>query len=48
MAGFVYAHFMGENRQISKELVNYIRKEQLFRVLKGNKIATEFQVNTSL
>ena len=48
MAGFVYAHFMGEERQIPEKLVKYIRKEQLSRVLKCNRIATEFQVDTSL
>lgn len=48
MAGFVYAHFMGEERQIPDELVKYIRKEQLSRVLKCNRIAAEFQVDTSL
>lgn len=41
--GFIYAHFIGEPRQIPKELVKYIRKEQLQRVFHGNKIPKEHQ-----
>lgn len=48
MAGFVYAHFMGEERQISDELIKYIRSEQRNRVIKGNSIPVEFQIDTSL
>jgi hypothetical protein len=48
MAGFIFAHFMGQKRQIPDELVEFIRKEQFSRVLKGNKISAEFNVNTSL
>ncbi len=47
-AGFVYAHFKGEKRQIPNDLVKYIRKEQLKRVFKGNKIPAEHQVSISL
>jgi glycosyltransferase involved in cell wall biosynthesis len=48
MAGFIFAHFMGQKRQIPYELVEFIRKEQLSRVLKGNKISADFKVDTSL
>lgn len=45
--GFICASFRRERRQITDELVKYIRKEQLGRVFKGNSIPTEFQVSTS-
>jgi glycosyltransferase involved in cell wall biosynthesis len=45
--GFLYAHFMGQNRQIPDDLVKYIRKEQFSRVFQSNKIPSEFQVDTS-
>jgi glycosyltransferase involved in cell wall biosynthesis len=48
MAGFVYAHFMGLKRQIPDDLIRYIRAEQFYRVFRGNKIPTKFQVGTSL
>lgn len=48
LAGFVYAHFLHEKRQISTELASYIRKEHLSRVLNGNRIPTDFEVDTSL
>lgn len=48
IAGFVYAHFMGEERQIPDKLVKYIRREQLSRVLKGNRIPAEFQIDMPL
>ena len=48
MAGFIFAHFMGQKRQIPDELVEFIRKEQLSRVLKANKISAQFKVDTSL
>jgi glycosyltransferase involved in cell wall biosynthesis len=48
ITGFIYAHFMGKKRQIPKDLVKYIRREQLYRVIKGNKIPAEFRVDTSL
>ncbi len=44
MSGFIYAHFMGLKRQIPDDVVKYIRSEQFYRVLKGNKIPTKFQV----
>ena len=37
LVGFIYAYFMHEQRQISKELVRYIRKEQLTRIYTFNK-----------
>lgn len=48
LAGFVYAHFLREKRQISDELASYIRKEQLGRVLKGNKIPVEYAVTKTI
>lgn len=38
LAGYIYGHFMGEKRQVSEELVNYIRKEQISRILRFNRI----------
>jgi len=40
--GYIYAHFLKEKPQISQELANYIRKEQLNRVFMGNKIPAEY------
>ena len=48
IAGFIYAHFMGEERQIPDELVKSIRREQLSRILKGNKVPAEFRIDASL
>lgn len=48
MAGFVYAHCMGEERQIPENLVRYIRREQVSRVFNFNRIADEFRVDASL
>jgi len=39
---------MAEKRQIPDDLVRYIHKEQLYRVLKGNTIPAEFRVDTSI
>ena len=47
MVGYAYAHCLKEERQISNELVHFIRKEQLARVLKHNKIPPEYEVTTS-
>ncbi len=47
LAGFVYAHYLRENRQIPDELVQFIRKEQLDRIFKGNKIPGEMQIEAS-
>jgi poly-beta-1,6-N-acetyl-D-glucosamine synthase len=44
IAGFICAYFMGQKRQISDELTEYIRKEQLGRVFKLNSIPTECRV----
>ncbi len=38
LAGYVYGHFMHEKRQVPEELVNYIRKEQVSRILKFNRV----------
>lgn len=48
IVGYIYAHFLKEKPQISKELSIYIRKEQLNRVLIGNKIPAEYQVECNL
>lgn len=45
LAGFVYASFLKEPRQISDELIHYIRKEQLRRVFHGNRIPAELQAS---
>ncbi len=45
MAGFVFAHFMREKRQIPQELIQYIRREHLERLFRGNRIPADFQVN---
>jgi hypothetical protein len=47
MAGFVYAGFMGQPRQISEELVRFIRSEQWGRVFNQNKIPSRFQIGSS-
>jgi glycosyltransferase involved in cell wall biosynthesis len=44
IAGFIYAYFMGQKRQISDELTGYIRAEQFGRVFKLNSIPTEYRV----
>lgn len=44
MVGYCYGIFFEKERQISEDLVRYIRKEQLDRVLKGNKIPAEHRV----
>jgi len=38
LVGFYYAHFMGEKRQIPKDLIRFIRKEQFLRVINANKL----------
>lgn len=48
LAGFVYAHFLREKRQISECLVRYIQKEQLGRIFKGNQIPDDFKVDIIL
>lgn len=47
LLGFIYAHFIGEPRQIPKELIKYIRKEQFGRVFQGNIIPVEHQLSDS-
>lgn len=46
--GYAKGVFMAEKRQIPDDLVRYIHKEQLYRVLKGNTIPAEFRVDTSI
>ena len=48
LAGFLYAHFIREKRQISDEVVSFIRKEQLGRVIKGNAVPAEYKMDASL
>ncbi len=48
LTGFVYAHFIGQKRQISDELVKYIRKEQLRRIFRGNQVPVEFEIKTEI
>ncbi len=43
MAGYLYAPFMGQKRQIPDDLVRYIRQEQLQRICHGNKIKKTVQ-----
>lgn len=38
MVGYLYGLFSRKKRQIPKDLASYIRREQLSRILKGNKI----------
>lgn len=45
ISGFIYAYFMDEKRQISQDVVSFVRKEQLERIIKGNKIPSELQLN---
>lgn len=45
LSGFCYAYFMREKRQISKELVIYIQKEQLKRILAFNKIPNHYKID---
>jgi len=44
LVGFIRAHWLGEERQISDELVRFIRKEQICRVFRSNKIPVEYEV----
>ncbi len=44
LSGFIYAHFLNEERQIPDDLLRFIRQEHLGRVLKGNKIPGAFKV----
>lgn len=48
MAGFFYASFMGQKRQISDELVRFIRKEQLRRVFHGNRVPVKYEVKAKI
>lgn len=48
MAGFIYAHFIGQKRQISDEVVKFIRTEQLGRVFHGNRVPAEFEVKAEI
>jgi GT2 family glycosyltransferase len=38
LAGYVYGYFMHEKRQVPEELVQYLRKEQISRILRFNRI----------
>jgi hypothetical protein len=38
MAGYIYAHYKGEKRQISDEMVKFIRLEQVERLLNFNRV----------
>ncbi len=44
LIGYIYAFFMGEQRQIPIELINFIRKEQLERIFHGNRIPVESRI----
>lgn len=48
LSGFVYAHFSGEKRQLSDELIRFIRQEQFLRVTRGNRVPGEYQVTESV
>ena len=43
LAGYMYAHFLAENREIPDELATYIRREQLLRIMKGNAVPRQFR-----
>jgi glycosyltransferase involved in cell wall biosynthesis len=47
LSGFIYAHFMGQKRQISDDLIRFIRSEQWMRVFARNRIPVEFQAGNS-
>ena len=47
LSGFIYAHFIKDKRQLPNDLVRFIRKEQLARVVKGNKIPSDYEVARS-
>jgi glycosyltransferase involved in cell wall biosynthesis len=47
LAGFVYATWRREERQIPAELVRFIRNEQLGRLLKGNRVSAANRVMSS-
>jgi glycosyltransferase involved in cell wall biosynthesis len=40
LAGYLYGYFMREKRQVPQELVKYLRKEQILRILTFNRIVT--------
>lgn len=48
IVGFIYAHFMKEQRQLSPELIKFIRKEQLYRLVRRNHIPLEYIPNNLL
>ena len=39
--GYVYAHFMGEKRQIERDLVRFIQREQVSRIFGLNRVSEE-------
>jgi poly-beta-1,6-N-acetyl-D-glucosamine synthase len=43
--GYMYGAITCEKRQISDDLVEYIRKEHLQRIFHGNRVPAEFRVN---
>ena len=47
MAGFIYAHFMQEKRQLPENLIRFIQKEQIARVFKGDRIPVKYKVEIS-
>jgi glycosyltransferase involved in cell wall biosynthesis len=44
LGGYIVAHFAGEKRQISSELIRFIRKEQKSRVFHWNRIPSEWNM----
>ena len=48
LLGFLYGSVRGEERQISKEVVRFVRREQLGRVFHFNRVPSDFQVKTGL
>lgn len=48
IVGYLYGYCSREKRQISKQLIRYIRKEQWSRVCSGNKIPKEQRISFTL
>jgi hypothetical protein len=48
LAGFVWAHLKRDKRQISDQLIGFIRREQLTRLFEGNAVPDEFNVKVVL
>jgi len=47
IAGFCYGYFIHEKRQIPDDLIKFIQREQLFRILYLNRISGKYKLNNN-